>query len=55
MSGSQIDAIGAVAGEHKVAIHLDGARIFNACIAANETFNQWPLLWTRLCFVWERG
>jgi threonine aldolase len=55
MSGSQIDAVGAVAGEHKVAIHLDGARIFNACIAANEDIQSMAASVDTLMFCLGKG
>lgn len=34
--GTEISAICGVAREHGISVHLDGARIFNACIATNE-------------------
>jgi len=51
----EIGAVVAVAREHGVAVHLDGARIFNACVALGRTAREYGALADSVQFCLSKG
>ena len=51
----ELEKVQAVAKEHKLAFHLDGARLFNALVAKNETPKQYGQLFDTISICLSKG
>lgn len=52
---SELESIGALARKHDLAYHLDGARLFNAMVAKNETPKQYGQLFDSISICLSKG
>ena len=52
---SELEKINKIAGENNVAFHLDGARLFNALVAKNETPEQYGQLFDTISICLSKG
>lgn len=52
---SEMKKIGEVCREHKLAFHLDGARVWNAIVAKNETTRQYGELFDSISICLSKG
>lgn len=50
-----IDSVGAIAKEHRLAVHLDGARIFNAAVALGKEIKEFTRSVDSISFCLSKG